>query len=512
MGLSKSLYVNGMQCPKLMWLSKHRKGDESVFVPNASLEAIFERGNEVGELACELFAGGERIKWENSTFDEKIAQTSELIAKGTRYIYEATFSFKGALIMVDILEILPSGELVINEVKSSTIKPSKPQLNEAYLNDTAFQYFVLTSLGYNVKNVNLICLNSDYIRGDELDIHQLFYILDLTQNAKEQFNNIKENVEHFEKILEQKDEPKCDIGIQCGKPHECGAKNYCWGQAGALVEGSVFDIALLGGRQKFNRQTLFELFHNNIKTIDEIKNFDEIPSYFLTQIKAHQQKLRIMDKNAIREFLSTLSYPIYHLDFETFQIAIPLWRGTKPYEQIPFQYSLHIDKGDGSTPAHKEFLPNEFCDPRLQLAERLVNDIPKDACILAYNAKFEKGVLKSLASMFPNLAEYLMAIHDNIKDLMLPFDKRYFYDYKQNGGYSIKDIQPILAPSIDEGYKAMKAKGEISNGGEAMQAFPSFKDKSVDEIQELRKQLLAYCGLDTLAMVKVLEGLKELVE
>ena len=151
MGLSKSLYVNGIQCPKLMWLSKHRKGDERVFEPNASLEDIFERGNEVGELACELFAGGERIKWENSTFDEKIAQTSELIAKGTRYIYEATFSFKSALIMVDILEILPSGELVINEVKSSTINPSRSQPNKAYLNDIAFQYFVLTSLGYNVK-------------------------------------------------------------------------------------------------------------------------------------------------------------------------------------------------------------------------------------------------------------------------------------------------------------------------------------------------------------------------
>ncbi len=122
---------------------------------------------------------------------------------------------------------------------------------------------------------------------------------------------------------------------------------------------------MLGGKQKFNRQTLFELFHNNIKTIDQIKNFDKIPPYFLTQIKAHQQKLRIVYKNAIREFLSTLSYPIYHLDFETFQIAIPLWRGTKPYEQIPFQYSLHIDKGDGSTPTHKEFLPNEFYDPRL---------------------------------------------------------------------------------------------------------------------------------------------------
>ena len=100
MGISKSLYINGMQCPKLLWLSKHRKGDESVFAPDASLEAIFERGNEVGELACELFKGGERIEWDDTSFDEKIAQTKELNERGVRYIYEATLSFGGALIMV----------------------------------------------------------------------------------------------------------------------------------------------------------------------------------------------------------------------------------------------------------------------------------------------------------------------------------------------------------------------------------------------------------------------------
>ena len=155
MGISKSLYINGMQCPKLLWLSKHRKGDESVFAPDASLEAVFERGNEVGELACELFKGGERIEWDGTSFDEKIAGTKELIERGVRYIYEATFIFGGALIMVDILEVCADGSLVINEVKSST------SVSPVYMDDTAFQHFVLTSLGYNVKAVNLIHLNSE---------------------------------------------------------------------------------------------------------------------------------------------------------------------------------------------------------------------------------------------------------------------------------------------------------------------------------------------------------------
>lgn len=508
MGISKSLYINGMQCTKLLWLSKHRKGDKSVFAPDASLEAVFERGNEVGELACKLFADGERIEWQNSTFDEKIAQTSELIKKGTRYIYEATFSFNGALIMVDILEILPSGELVINEVKSSTIDPAKPKINEAYLNDTAFQYFVLTSLGYKVKNVNLICLNSDYIRGDELDIHQLFCILDLTQNVKEQFNNVRENIARFERILEFPNEPERDIDMHCYEPYTCGAFEYCWA---GVAQGSVFDIgSKLGVR--FYKKDKFALWHSGIRYIDEITDISAFPAYQQIQLKAHKEKSRILNANAVREFLDTLSYPLYHLDFETFQSAVPLWRGTKPYEQTPFQYSLHIDKGDGSELEHKEFLPTEFCDPRRALALSLVRDIPKGVCSLAYNAQFEKGVLKRLAELFPDLSEHLMDIHNNMKDLMEPFAKRDFYDWRQNGSYSIKKIQPILAPSIDDGYKAMASRGEISNGGEAMNAFPAFATMNSEQIAKKRKELLAYCGLDTLAMVKVLEGLKELVK
>ena len=220
MGISKSLYINGMQCPKLLWLSKHRKGDKSVFAPDASLEAVFARGNEVGKLACELFPNGERIEWDGTSFEEKIAKTKELIERGARYIYEATFSFGGALIMVDILEVCADGSLIINEVKSST------SVSPVYMDDTAFQYFVLTSLGYNVKAVNLIHLNSEYVRGDELNLKALFVSEDLTENAKEQFNNVRENIARFERILEFPNEPECDIDMHYCKPYTCWAFKY----------------------------------------------------------------------------------------------------------------------------------------------------------------------------------------------------------------------------------------------------------------------------------------------
>ena len=328
MGISKSLYINGMQCPKLLWLSKHRKGDESVFALDASLEAVFERGNEVGELACELFKGGERIEWNGTSFDEKIAKTKDLIERGVRYIYEATFSFGGALIMVDILEVCADGSLVINEVKSST------SVSPVYMDDTAFGHFVLTSLGYNVKAVNLIYLNNSYVRGDELDLKALFVINDLSENAKEQFNNVRENIARFERILEFPNEPECDIGMHCYEPYTCGAFEYCWA---GVAQGSVFDIgSKLGVR--FYKKDKFALWHSGVKNIDDIKDISSFPAYQQIQLKAHKEKSRILNANAVREFLATLSYPLYHLDFETFQSAIPLWRGAKPYEQTPFQY------------------------------------------------------------------------------------------------------------------------------------------------------------------------------
>ena len=220
MGISKSLYINGMQCPKLLWLSKHRKGDESVFAPDASLKAVLERGNQVGDLACELFKGGERIEWKGTSFDEKIAGTKELIERGVCYIYEATFSFGGALIMVDILEICADGSLIINEVKSST------SVSPVYMDDTAFGHFVLTSLGYNVKAVNLIYLNNSYVRGDELDLRELFVSEDLTENAKEQFDNVRENIARFERILEFPNERECDIDMHYCEPYTCWAFKY----------------------------------------------------------------------------------------------------------------------------------------------------------------------------------------------------------------------------------------------------------------------------------------------
>ncbi len=215
----------------------------------------------------------------------------------------------------------------------------------------------------------------------------------------------------------------------------------------------------------------------------------------------------LQDIDAIKKFLPTLSYPIYHLDFETFQQAVPEFIGCHPYEQIPFQYSLHVEYEDGRL-EHFAFLAKEGEDPRRALAEQLVKDIPMGVCSAAYNMSFEKTVLKHLAEEFPDLSGQLMDIHDNMHDLMIPFQKQYYYSKAMQGSYSIKYVLPALWPDDPElDYHNLEG---VHNGSEASAAFADMANHTPEEIEQMRENLLKYCGLDTYAMVKVLKKLKEI--
>jgi len=200
-----------------------------------------------------------------------------------------------------------------------------------------------------------------------------------------------------------------------------------------------------------------------------------------------------------------LTSPIYHLDFETFQQAIPEFKDISPYQQIPFQYSLHIEYEDG-TLEHKEYLAKDGIDPREQIAKRLVEDIPSDVTVLAYNMSFEKGVIKRLADLYPELSTHLLSINENMKDLMIPFQKKYYVTPSMNGSYSIKYVLPALVPEFAKAYKELDG---VQNGSQAMNAFANLG--KLDEVSKskMRTSLIEYCKLDTLAMVKIFGKLKK---
>ena len=196
------------------------------------------------------------------------------------------------------------------------------------------------------------------------------------------------------------------------------------------------------------------------------------------------------------------------MDFETFQMPIPKYDGIKPYMQVPFQYSLHYIENNNLF--HKEFLAESNTDPRRSLALKLVEDIPLNSCVLAYNMSFEKTVIKSLANLYPDLSNHLMNIHDNMKDLMIPFKNRKYYTKDMHGSYSIKYILPALFPNDESlNYKNLDL---IHNGSEAMNSFKNLEEKTLEEQSYIRERLLKYCELDTYAMVKIYEKLKEVIK
>ena len=215
-------------------------------------------------------------------------------------------------------------------------------------------------------------------------------------------------------------------------------------------------------------------------------------------------------KDGIRDFLDTLSFPLYFLDFETMQPVLPEFKGTKPYAQIPFQYSLHYIEYDGGELKHKEFLAESGVDPRRAIAESLCENIPKNVCVTAYNKAFECTRLQELADTFPDLADHLINIKNNIKDLLVPFQSGYYYNRAMGGSFSIKSVLPALFPN-DPALDYHNLEG-VHNGGEAMTVFPLIKDMPPEEAEQTRRNLLKYCELDTFAMVKVWEKLKEAVD
>ena len=241
---------------------------------------------------------------------------------------------------------------------------------------------------------------------------------------------------------------------------------------------------------------------------EDIKDLDKFNASQQIQIRSELSGEQIIDKEAIKEFLETLSYPLYHLDFETFQQAVPEFVGLSPYEQIPFQFSIHKEDGKGNL-EHFEFLADVGADPRYELALNLIKFIPQDACVLAYNMSFEKGVIRRLATNYPQISNELMEIHDNIKDLMASFASKSYYHPKMRGSYSIKYVLPALVPEFESAYKDLNL---IHHGGEAMQAYENMTRMLADEREAYKKALLAYCKLDTLAMVKVLEKLREVAK
>ena len=490
--LSKSKYCQCVQCKKMFWLSKYRK----YCAAGEDKTAIFETGHRVGELAKGLFGDYEDVPFD-ITLTPMIERTEELLQNKPNIITEASFSYDNNFCSVDILKNDEDG-VEIYEVKSST------SIHDPYWDDASYQYYVLSNLGYNVKKVCIVHINNKYVLDGELDINELFTIVDITDIARDKQDEIKSNIEEINEFMNRHgryNEPDIDLGEYCFKPYKCDFWDYCTSN---LPKPNVFDIAGL------DKKIMFEKYYGGKVSFEDLANEDLNPRY-MEQIDFEiNDKGEKVDKKAIKDILDSLKYPLYFIDYETCQYAIPEIQGTRAYQQIPFQYSLHIAREDGSL-EHREFLA-EADDKNLirSFAESLINDISEDGSVIVYNRTMEALRNKDIGEMYPDLREEMERINNNMVDFLIPFKKRQYYKKEMMGLSSLKYVLPALYPNdSDLDYHNLPL---IHDGGEAPQAFLSLKGKSKEEQEAIREGLLKYCELDTLALVKIWEKFKEVIE
>ncbi len=495
MFFSKSKYCSFWQCPKITWLDKFKPEEKEI---DTSLAARLSTGNEVGDLAMTLF--GNFV--ETTTLSEDnhldysamIQKTADEVAKGTENICEAAFSYNGLYCAVDILH-KEKGGYAIYEIKSST------HLNYIYLVDVAYQKYVLEKSGITVTGTYLVNINNKYVRHGDINVKELFFIQDVSGLLQEEYDKIEENLKCADEILNNETEPNIDISDKCTSPYSCAYWKYCTKH---LPTPNVFDVYRLGIGKKF------KYYNDGIISFEELEKHGHLDYKQTRQIDYYlHDKGTYIKKDGIKKFLDTLSYPLYFLDFETMQSVIPQFDGTRPYQQIPFQYSLHYIESEGAPLKHKEFLAESGENPLRAIAESLCANIPMNVCTLAYNKKFECGRIKELAEIFPDLSKHLLNIERNIKDLLVPFQKGYYYNKAMGGSFSIKSVLPAIFPD-DPSLNYHNLDG-VHNGSEAMTIFPLIKDMPKEEQSIARKNLLKYCELDTFAMVKIWQKLISLI-
>tara|TARA_R110000737_G_scaffold336727_1_gene356405 strand:+ start:15560 stop:17035 length:1476 start_codon:yes stop_codon:yes gene_type:complete len=484
--LSKSTFIKGLQCNKALYYSKHRRDLRDDISP--AQEAIYVQGTSVGEFAQQLFPGGaDCTPVSYYDFQKAVIRTQEEIEKGTKIIYEAAFQYNGVLAALDILVKHEDGWRAY-EVKSST------SVSETYELDATIQYYCITNSGIELKDISIVHINNQYVKQGEIDVHELFTIASVKEKVLENLVAVPNQVAHLKKVLELKVEPEIQIGPHCSSPYPCDFAGHCWKQ---VPKYSAFNIARLHSAKKF------DLLEKNAINFQDIPEDYPLNENQWMQVNSELNQETFIDQSAIRKFVNDMNYPIYHLDFETFASAVPVFDGSRPYQQLVFQYSLHIEHKDGKL-EHKEYLAEmNGEDPRIKFIEQLINDCGEFGDVLVYNIVFERGKLKELIAFSPKHTLPLSNIVARLKDLMIPFRDRSYYTPEMQGSYSIKKVLPALVPELS--YSDLN----IKEGGTASNTFSQMVQGIFEgDIHSTRKDLLEYCKMDTLAMVRILGVLR----
>lgn len=482
--LSKSKLLAYVQCPRKLWLAQYRPEleDEEAFDP-----AVLEIGRAIGAKAREIYGreGGHLITGERG-LRAAVAATQALVdAGGRKPIFEATFEHAGVTVQVDVLDRSQAVPKLV-EVKSST------SVKEHHLVDCTVQAWTLSQLGM-APRVAVAHVDAEFVYGGDGDYSHLLIEEDVTALVDERLAQVPALVAGARATLEALDEPETAIGEQCASPYACPFFGHC------APPQREFPVTALGGL----KSGLYALMHEGFGDLRDVPN-DKLANDRQRRIARCTRLGRPYLGRELRELALTLPRPRYYLDFETVAFAVPIWPGTRPYEALPFQWSVHVDDGaaDESSGglAHAAYLSLSGEPPMRACAEALLETLGERGPILVYSG-YERRVLGELATRYPDLAPALDSLRERLVDL-LPAVKTHYYHPDMRGSWSLKSVLPTVAPDLDYG-----GLGEVRNGAAAQAAYLEAiaPTTPVERRERLRHALLEYCRYDTLALVRLVD-------
>lgn len=472
--LSKSRLISAWQCAKKLHLEKHHP---ELGVVSSLTESLFATGNEVGDIAQRLY-GTEKSVEVAFDFRTMLAETRRAVARADAPIFEATFRYEGVLIRADVMIPEADGWRVI-EVKAST------SVKDYHVLDCAIQDWVLRNSGINVISISLAHVDNQFVYQGDGDYDGLLLENDLTDEIRDRERDVLELVAKARDAVTGP-MPLINVGAHCNKPYECQFMSYCW------PTDAEYPVTGLGG----SKAKLAEWVIAGCRDIRDVAS-EDISAELQQRIHRVTEAGEAEVIPGARETLQALPYPRYYLDFETIAPAVPIWAGTKPYAAVPVQWSCHIENEDGEL-EHEEFLDLSGAPPMRALAEKMIAYLGSSGPVLMYTS-YEKGVIKGLIEMFPDLEAPLQGIVNRLFDLH-PVVKAHYYHPKMLGSWSIKAVLPAMVPGMN--YAALLG---IKEGTGASDGFLEAIKSETDPARkaELHEQLLRYCKFDTEAMVEI---------
>ncbi len=492
--LSKSEYIMYLKHPAWLWLKKHDK--KMLPEVDDNLQARFDAGNLFEEYAEKRFKDVLRVGFNGyQEYSSMPERTQKALKDGAKTLsqgrFEANFAGEQITCIVDIVELVGDKTFDLYEIKSSTkVKPE-------HIDDLAFQVVVLESAGYSVRNIGVVYCNNQYVRSGALDELSLSVKQDVTSKVEQKLESTKRNIEAALTVVGASDMPD---------PTPRRTK------MGAIKDWLEIYLALRPTQDKYSIYNLCSAAAEQLGQLEDlhISSIADIPDNFALkpkqkrQVEATKQASPIVNIAKIKKFINSLQYPLYFLDYETLSSIVPPFDGLKPFDQLPFQYSLHIIQEPGGDLLHKEFLHTLATNPVPELLQQLQADIGESGTVLVWWEGFEKSCNELMGKLMPEHLTFLEDVNSRVIDLMKPFSEGYYIDRDFMGSASIKNVLPVIAPELS--YKDL----DIQEGGSAQRLWMQavYEDKfDQSEKAKLMESLRQYCELDTYAMVRIFEFL-----